>query len=295
MNSLFRTIYSMGPTSVRVRFGRAWRLRGLINRLRFRQSKVDDRLSQTKIFFLLGSGRCGTLLISRMLNKSPGAVVLHEPHRHCDLAVRADCRQYPEKALYYTRKFRKYEIFKKIRERHADIYGEISSPLRCLGGALAQTLPNAQFMILVRDGRATIRSAMNRQLPKKGKHNHPLIMPLPDDQPYFDRWENMTDFEKTCWWWMDCYRTLLNHLPDSPIVHFERITKEYDYVREHILEPVGLKLTQQQYDESMGKKSANAAQQYTIPHWNDWDETMRKHFDEICGETMQRLGYERQW
>jgi len=230
-----------------------------------------------------------------MLNNAPGAVVLHEPHRHCDLAVRADCRKDPQKALEYAKKFRNDEIFKKINEKNAQIYGEISSPLRCLGYALAQTLPNAKFMILVRDGRATVRSAMNRQLPKKGKHNHPLIMPLPDDQPYYDNWQTMSDFEKTCWWWMDCYRTLLADLPDAPIVHFDKITKDYDYVKEHILQPVGLKLTKEQYDQSMGKKSANAAQKYNIPHWTEWDESMRRTFNQICGPTMEKLGFNNNW
>jgi len=295
MSQIFRAIYAKAPMSLRVRFGRAWRLRSRINRLRFSESRVDERLADTNLFFLLGSGRCGTLLISRMLNQDPSAVVLHEPHRHCDLTVRNDCRKHPRAAARYVRTFRKYEIYKKIKENNAPTYGEVSSPLRCLGGALRRTLPHSKFFILVRDGRATVRSAMNRQAPRKGTNNHPPTIPLPDDHPYVDRWNEMSDFEQTCWWWMDSYRMLLQHLPDVPILHFEKITKDYNYVKKEIIAPIGLQLSKDQYDASMSRKSANAAKQYTIPHWNDWDQTMRNQFDEICGELMERLGYERNW
>ena len=31
-----------------------------------------------------------------------------------------------------------------------------------------------------------------------------------------------------------------------------------------------------------------------LPHWSEWDETMTRRFEEICGATMRRLGYETQ-
>ena len=105
----------------------------------------------------------------------------------------------------------------------------------------------------------------------------------------------MSDFEQACWWWMDCYRMLRAQLPDAPIVHFEKITKDYDYVRERILEPCGLSLSQEEYNDAMGTRSANAAKEYTIPHWNDWDDQMRASFDRICGDMMVEMGYEREW
>ncbi len=295
MNPIFRAIYAATPMSFRVRFGRAWKTRSRINHLRLNQTTVNQRLADANLFFLLGSGRCGTLLISRMLNQAPDAVVLHEPHRHCDLTVRPDCRLDPAKALAYATQFRKDEIFKKIREKNVKTYGEVSSPLRCLGGALKTTLPNAKFFILVRDGRGTVRSAMNRQAPRKGSENHQPPEPLPDDHPHVDNWPNMDTFQQTCWWWLDCYRMLLDHLPDAPIVQLEKISTDYNYLDEKILTPLNLKLTRTQYEASMAKRSANAAKDYTIPHYNDWDEDRRKKFDAICGPMMETLGYQRHW
>lgn len=295
MNPIFRAIYASTPMSFRVRFGRAWKTRSRINRLRMSAATVEQRLAESNLFFLLGSGRCGTLLISRMLNQDPDAVVLHEPHRHCDLTVRPDCRLDPQKAREYTEKFRKYEIFKKIREKQVATYGEVSSPLRCLGGALKSTLPNAKFFILVRDGRGTVRSAMNRQAPRKGSENHHPPTPLPDDHPHVENWSTMDDFQQTCWWWLDCYRMLRKHLPEAPVVQLEKITEDYEYLDEHILQPVGLKISRAQYNAAMNQRSANAAQNYTIPHYNEWDETRRRQFDEICGPMMTQLGYQNYW
>jgi len=281
--------------SLRVRFGRMWKHRGALSRRLLDEARVDERLAETNLFFLLGSGRCGTLLISRMLNQDREALVLHEPHRHSDLTTRHECRRDPEFAYQYIQTFRKYEIYKKVIEHNRPIYGEVSSPLRCLDGALARSFPHATFMLLVRDGRATVRSALNRQIPRRreGGGNHPPTRPLPDDHPYVDRWHEMSDFEQACWWWMDAYRMLLDHLPEAPIVHFERITKDYDYARDRILDPIGLHVTRQQYDASMSRMSANAAREYMIPHWSEWDETMRRQFDDICGPMMARLGYDR--
>ncbi len=267
----------------------------MINRALLNEAMVDKRLGESNLFFLLGSGRCGTLLISRMLNKDPKVVALHEPHRHCDLSARPDCRRSAAYANQYVRRFRKYEIYKKLLEKNVQAYGEVSSPLRCLGGALRASLPNAHFFILVRDGRSTVRSAMNRQAPKDGKTNHVPTQPLKDDHPYFEKWDELSEFERACWWWMDSYRMLQQQLPDAPIVHFDRLVKEYDYLRENVLEPANIELSPTEYQASLDRKSANAAREYSIPHWDEWDDQLRTQFDAICGETMERMGFERHW
>jgi len=219
-------------------------------------------------------------------------MVLHEPHRHCDLESRPAARKSDAAALQYVQQFRQYEIAKSIREHKPSIYGEISSPLRAIGGALNTSMPHAKFFILVRNGKATVRSAMNRQMPKSGKTNHTPARPLAGDDPYVDTWDSMTQFEKACWWWMDAYRTLLKQLPNAPIVYFDKIVKDYDYLDEHVLKPVGINLTKEQYEASLSKKSNNAAKSYNIPHWDDWDDEMNNAFNTICGDTMKQLGFE---
>ncbi len=289
MKNVFRAIYAKSPNSVRLAMGRNWKIRGALDRMMIHERMMEDRLAATRIFFILGSGRCGTMFLSRLLNKAPDALVLHEPLRHSDLEVRPACRKNPQAATEYVRKFRRYEIFKKIREHDVGTYGEVSQPLRCLGAALKEVIPTATMMILVRDGRAVIRSALNRQK-GKGRWNHPMMMPLAGD-PYRDRWESMNDFQKACWWWMDSYQELMRHLPGVPVLHFERILSDYDYLQSNVLGPLGIPISKRQYEEHKADKTQNSAIAYTVPHWNEWSDEQARHFAEICGPTMQALGY----
>ena len=96
MKKVLRKLYSKTPTSVRLMYGRMWRTRGLVHRLFMPRREVDDLLAKSRLFFLIGSGRCGTMLISTLLNRDPQAMVLHEPLRHSDIEVRPACRQNPQ-------------------------------------------------------------------------------------------------------------------------------------------------------------------------------------------------------
>jgi len=289
----FRKVYANSPTSARLLMGRMWKVRGSVDRLLLPEGKVDAILDRTRLFFLLGSGRCGTMFLSRLLNQAPKALVLHEPLRHSDIEVRPACRRDPDAGLDYVRRFRKVQIAKKIREHDVSIYGECSQPLRCLGHAIRREIPDATCMILVRDGRAAVRSALNRQT-KRGavnQWNHAPVMPLPGD-PYREKWDSMSDFEKACWWWMDSYRTLLDHLDGCPIIHFEGTLNDYDYLKSMVLDPLGIEITRAQWEAHKARKTDNAADAYVVKSISEWTEDEHAAFERIAGDTYRRLGYE---
>lgn len=280
---------------MRVAAGRTWRLRGHLERLWLGDKKVDARLARTRLFFLLGSGRCGTLFVSTLLNLDPGAVVRHEPRGHPDLDSRPRSRRDADFAYFYIQHYRKYVIYRDIVDTGTGLYGEVSSPLRALGGALARSFPHARMMILARDGRDTVRSALNRQAGRGFKAMHDPVRPLPGDA-FAGRWTSMTPFQKICWWWMDAYRTLLNDLPGAPVIHFEKTLRDYDYLKGNVLDPIGLSISREQWTAHKARKSENSAETYRVPHWREWSEADKAFFDEVCGEMMERLGYPRgQW
>ncbi len=86
---------------MRVAAGKTWRIRGHVERLWLGEKTVDARLAETNLFFLLGSGRCGTLFVSTLLNLDPAAVVRHEPRGHPDLDSRPRSRRDPEFARVF--------------------------------------------------------------------------------------------------------------------------------------------------------------------------------------------------
>lgn len=292
MKKVLRKLWAKSPRSMRIALGRTWKIRGSLERLMLGEEKVDARLAKTNLFFLIGSGRCGTLFLSGLLNKDPNATVRHEPHPHPDLDSRPRSRRDPAFAEYYIEHYRKYVIYRDIVDRGKPIYGEVSSPLRSLGGALHKSLPHAHIMILSRDGRETVRSALNRQMGRGNTPSHDPVRPLPGD-PFQPRWAGLSNFEKICWWWMDAYRTLLNQLPGHPIIDFKQTLHDYDYLKTHVLDPIGLNISQDTWTAHKAKRSKNSAEEYRVPHWRDWTDAEKAFFDEVCGETMERLGYPR--
>ncbi len=293
---LARKIGSSIPKSGHLWYSNLWRQRAALEHLVLPEATVRKKLAETNIFFLLGSGRCGTMMLSNMLSRCPETAALHEPRRFEDLAARPGCRRDPAYARDYVRKFRQYKIYRAITRRGVKNFGEVSSPLRCVGGALKEVIPHAKMFILVRDPRDGIRSAMNRQSQKDNPFRRDPVSPLPGD-PYAEKWESMDEFARYCWWWMDSYRTLLRDLPGAPIVHFEKVLGRdggdgYTYVNEHIAKPIGLNLMRADYDGTVEKKSDNAAKGYSVSHWKDWNEGQRRVFDELCAETARRLGYQ---
>ncbi len=292
MKKAFRKLWSKSPRSMRVAMGRTWKIRGSMERLVLGEKKVDDYLARINLFFLIGSGRCGTLFVSSLLNLDKGATVRHEPHPHPDLDSRTRARREPAFADYYIEHYRKYVIYRDIVNTQRPIYGEVSSPLRCLGAALHKSFPHAHMMILARDGRDTVRSAMNRQLGRRPGVGHDPVRPLPGD-PFKERWDSLSPFERACWWWMDSYRMLLDHLPQQPILQFEKTLRDYDYLKANVLDPIGLKISQETWAAHKARPSKNSATEYRVPHWREWTDAEKKFFDDTCGETMERLGYPR--
>lgn len=290
MRKALKFLYSKTPIWFRLKYSKQWRQRSAVMRRMLDEREVDACLRESTIFFLIGSGRCGTQLISSMLNRSSNTLALHEPCRFPDVSTRHQARKDPAFAREYVNTFRKYEIFKKIRDSQCRCYGEVSSPLRCLGQALRELIPTGHYFILVRDGRNGVPSALNRQTPRRGQERHTPISPLPGD-PYHDAWDDMSPFEQACWWWMDAYRMLLDHLNGCPIVHFEWVLKDYDYLKRIVLDPIGLDLTSRQWEESVTRKSGNAARQYVVKKWQDLSESEQDAFNRICGEVRRQLGY----
>jgi len=258
-------------------------------RLRFwiTHKKADEWIENKKIFFILATGRSGTQFLSSLLNKSPGAYVVHEP-------VREDFRSYKEvfydekKAHKYIQGFRKKEIYDRAREREIHTYGEVNSVLRRHCYALKKSFPNAQIFHLIRDGRDVVRSSMSRGTMLANHPSTQKIRPTPES-PWKEKWNSMTQFEKICWYW-DVENRYLNECIKKTL-QFEKLISSYEYFKEHLLDPLELKISKETWQKEVHSPE-NITSQYTIPHWSEWDKREMDAFNEICGDTMRANGYE---
>ena len=256
-----------------------------------------------KYFFFLSMGRTGTRFLAALLGKAPGTLVYHEP-------VKEDRVYF---GLRYAGNFDRVVdnyLERRFRDLIASggkhkVYGEINSYLRCEADWLKKKFDPVLFH-LVRDGRDFVRSAYTRDVytPREKK----LVTVPKDHDPYADKWDKMTRFRKLCWYWKHSNEFLLSKIDRTVLL--EKLLTDYDYFKDNVLSPLGLNIPFNTWQTEV-KKPRNTSKKNILrkkvkgtvlfwkkealikplPHWTRWNKIQIRQFNEICGETMEKLGY----
>jgi hypothetical protein len=146
---------------------------------------------------------------------------------------------------------------------------------------LRELFPEATFIHLHRDGRAVVRSLLNRAW---------YDTPEDDRHPRFDRpgWDNLSQLEKACW-----YYRLTNEAIDSFASHrlsFERMTQDPAYLPAKLKE-IGLRIVLPELAAQEHSRRINANYADDIPPLRQWPVEQQAIFHKICGDIQTRLGY----
>jgi len=188
------------------------------------------------IFFILSTGRAGSTSIAAILNQHPDITCLHEPNRLLirlsteyahGLKTREEVKQ--ELTYYYT----KTSIFPGV------VYGESDHKLFNLAEILAEILPEARFIWLIRNAQDFVASVYGRKwfdeaylsarLPTVNLVEQQLIQYRMDGHQCGaftkEAWEKMDQFEKVCWYWHYYNKTIEKQLQALPAErwHFVRL------------------------------------------------------------------------
>ena len=249
--------------------------------------KIDDWAKSKNIFFILAIGRSGTRFFSGLLNQIKEAYVVHEPVPD-DFYAHQRAFHSEKDAYNYIMRFRKREIYLRIRDMKIAAYGEVNSALRRHCRALKKAFPNAKFLHLIRDGRDVVRSMMSRKTMTEGDPNTRLIFP-PEGDPWRGLWSRMSRFEKICWYWQVENNYLRHNI--SRTVQFEKLISDYRYFKENLLTPLDLRLSEDVWKAEVNRP-VNITRSFVIPHWKAWDNEMVEKFNNICGEEMKENGYD---
>lgn len=254
------------------------------------QQYLKDHASE--MFFVLGTGRSGTQLLSDLLHRDGDISVFHEPNFDVDVGTMDALRRDKNLAVEYWRNFRSFEIYKRWKSKpEARLYGEVNGTIRFQAPAIRELYPEAKLFLVSRDGRGVVRSVMGWPQfygpEAKGAY---ALEPLKDD-PYAECWQGMTRFEKICWAWMDTNEFLMQIISSGRWMQLEKIASDYDYCNNHLLKPLSISISYENWDACVAKKSRNATSEYAFPSWDEWTEEQRDAFKRICGETMLKLGY----
>ncbi len=260
------------------------------SRVRFMSRSVDRNmvvnwLLSRRVFFIVGLGRSGTNWLANLLHLDDRADVYHEPF---DETVPCQYSYWDRNFSYrYFKDFRIFDIY--FRARHdRDIYGEVNSHLRRFVEPIMSILPNARLIYLVRDGRDVVRSMYNRFTMMPNAYDTRLIRPKPGD-PLYLVWDNLSRFTKLCWYWARENEYLLR-IVGNP-VRFEDLINDYEYFYKNVLRPTGLEIPYEVWNKYRSIK-LNISRRNLLPRWSEWSPSMKKVFEDLCGDLMLELGYE---
>lgn len=278
---------------LRLVWGYSWPVRGLIISPSYR-ANADDFLSrkQRDMIFILGTGRSGTQLIADLLRKAGQARVYHEPNFLEDVSTMESLRKDKARAERYWKRFRKYEVYNRWMEApEIKVYTEVNGTIRYQVPGILSEFPFSQLYLLARDGRGVVRSVMGwSQFYGQHSKGAYALRPLPGD-PYLKNWDKMSRFEKICWGWTESNEFLLNYISLDRVLLLENLVNDYNFIKIKLLNKIGLDLCEDDWREVTNKPSRNASLNYSFPHWTYWEKWQKETFREICGPTMERLGY----
>ncbi len=214
------------------------------------------------------------------------AAVVHEPLRRDVLEY---ARSFSDGYSYdeYINSFRIKYIQHNVSNKSIRVYGEVNSYLRRHAAAIMANIPNVKGFYLIRDGRDVVRSMMSREV----MSNHWFynkIIPRYDD-PYFNAWHTMNQFEKCCWIWASENAMLYRQFRQA--MKFECLIDDYEYLKSKLLDVLYLNISKEIWKKEILTKSENSTKQFLCEPYGNWPTIWKDSFWEICGDMMQKHGY----
>lgn len=225
-----------------------------------------------KLVFIVGVGRSGTTLLSKLL-ANDDMIVRHEPTE----MVRGDRKAYVHMfqnrivdSNYFENERKKF-INQQLEKKNG--YIEINGYLRLHIFVLKQMFPNAIFIQIVRDPKAVIRSMMSK---KKS------ILPS------LQRSCKKVLFQMCCNIWADENERI--RLLADRFIRLEDILTDFDVYKKVLLKPLGIKQSKKEWEKIVSQK-VNPTKKFTFHEYNMWSKKNKRYFKLICEEEAACYGY----
>jgi len=155
---------------------------------------------------------------------------------------------------------------------------------------LRKNFKNVKIILVVRNGKDFVRSALNRGNFSDNDIKERLRGDLCKDVSK-DKWAGWTALQKCTWLWVFKNNFVEKQNPDL-VVKFEDIflDKERKGLRK-ICEEIGIP-----YDEKLADKifseRINKAGSTFVPKYKEWSDHWKKDFEEVAGKTMEHYDYQ---
>jgi hypothetical protein len=236
--------------------------------------------------FILSTGRCGTLLLNRLLLLSPHALAEHRPEPEL---IRVSRRAY-EEIDQHPEIFE--ETFKTTREGvvlkaalRNQMYIETNNRITFFAPIIRSVFPNAVFIHLVRHPGDVVRSGIRRNW-YSGKHDHDIGRIVPVRGKFKDRWVELTSIEKIGWLWNETNRFIEDFKANIPGENMLFVKAEDLFSDPKVTESIYTFLRIDGFKPSavrkVLKKRMNVQRKGKFPEYDDWDEEDKARLKETA-------------
>jgi hypothetical protein len=261
-------------------------------------------------FFIVSSGRSGTAMLHKALSAVDGVEMHHE------YAVQIT---QPLAVRRYLGLIESSEALKLLAQTHgaaahysmAQHWGDSSNKLSWIIPELAQLLPGAKFVHLVRDGRKVAGSYFRKLGDEcyderstailQAHYDDPVTAPAPPPEkkywwpvprksdPQARAFRSFSQFERICWHWAEINRVILEELGRLPkqrhmFVRLEELHASPDAVK-GLYDFLNLPYRDAEFEIFARPHNVNRPEDRLL------DAGERARFDAIAGGMMRALGY----
>ncbi len=259
--------------------------------------------------FFLSTGRTGTALFTKLLERSKKLSVFHSPsallcHSASELIEQGRVAyeryhvagQDDETVNQLTA-----QIFLAAREAllyksfvHGKRYVETNNRVSFLAPAIKKLIPHAKFVHLYRHPAEFVRSGVRRNYyQEESLHGLGRLTPLPG-MPEAERWSTFSQVEKIAWLWQETngfIERFFNAQQGQGCLQFDFNRLNVENVKELLAFLEITDIGDDAISELIGTP-VNAQMTGDFPMFSGWSEQDKASVRNICGELAQRYGYD---
>lgn len=281
---------------------------GIFNLISTGSFVKDYKSGKVSISFIISSGRTGTEFLAKFFDQNfKNIKASHEPR----LSIRDVGIGYHLKEIKLGMAYRYFlayrnSLFHQLGKNKCRSYIESNPFLYSLIPMIKKYFYRSKILIVIRDGRSYMRSAYSKApqaafpdilfYSDNDQKERLKACDIPGDK-YSESWNEMTRFEKVCWYWVTINKKILEDVKgtDYLLVKYEDIFNDkddYSTIRKIVKY---FELTDFQVDSDISKVMKNKINEnpkYLLPkNYDEWDNEYKSAFEKICGPLMQELGY----
>ena len=258
-------------------------------------------MNNTNLVFILGSGRCGTKALVKMLAGTPDLEAHHEYVRY----------YYQKEAVLYFEELISYEEMQNklksiydgaVYYSEAKTFLDSSHKLVWCADVLQETYPNAKYVHLLRDGRKVASSFYNKLNihPDKASkefrefkasvkwETYNLPMPPPSEKYWWPATEYSNRWQRICWYWAVMNEMIdeLIYKSDSESIQtkLEDLTTNKNELK-MLLDFIEVPFRESYWDALQKPDHVYVPINYSLT------DLQREQFNEIAAPTMEKFGY----